>query len=685
MSLKQAILMTSKASNTTRIWYYQNRQYLIDYIKHTKSLLEPLSTNASAEVNKNANESSKPPIWPSDNILLPSLETLSRKFHLSQFEKMMLVLCIGAEIDGQISTLCSKIYNNPEVKFPTFDIAFRAFPNPQWKAILPDSNLRRYQLIQISNQKTSPLISSTIRIHERILHYVLGFERNMESGLAYLAKPVRIVAPIADSHMIHVKKAVDLFKSQPEKGRIPVFHLWGPDSSGKLIVAQKSCVALGLGLLSISAELIPSKNEDEEWFSSLLSRECILSNHAVYVDAENIEEPSKKIVARFAENSLVPIIFIGTREPLTFLNRSFLSLEVKRPTRDDQQNIWKKCIMRHPLSKDTKSRFLIEIDSLVDRFSFDAVSIEGIVDKFVSMRKDKFSNTEEDLQFLYSLIQSSSYRNTKTKLGELAEEIIPVATLDDIILPTSRKKTLHTIIIHFKHRRKVLNEWGYGKKSNRGRGIVALFAGESGTGKTMAAESIANELKSDLYRIDLSMVASKYIGETEKNLKKIFDAAESNESILFFDEADALFGKRSEVKDSHDRYANMEVGYLLQRIESYDGVVILATNFKQNLDSAFMRRIRFIVDFPFPDADNREEIWKRTFPITAPIETLDFKFLSKLSITGGHIRNIALSAAFLAAEEGTSISMDQIRRAAEAEYGKLGRTMSVSETGEWPR
>jgi SpoVK/Ycf46/Vps4 family AAA+-type ATPase len=200
----------------------------------------------------------------------------------------------------------------------------------------------------------------------------------------------------------------------------------------------------------------------------------------------------------------------------------------------------------------------------------------------------------------------------------------------------------------------------------------------------MAAEALANELAMDIYRIDLSMVASKYIGETEKNLKQIFDAAETRECILFFDEADSLFGKRSEVRDSHDRYANMQVGYLLQRIESYDGIAILATNFKKSLDPAFTRRVRFIIDFPFPDEKSREQIWRGIFPPAVPVDSIDLKFLSRLSITGGSIRNIALNAAFLAAGDNAPVRMSHIRAAAEEEYAKLGRVMSTAEIGTWP-
>ncbi|HEX8116017.1 MAG TPA: ATP-binding protein [Pyrinomonadaceae bacterium] len=218
---------------------------------------------------------------------------------------------------------------------------------------------------------------------------------------------------------------------------------------------------------------------------------------------------------------------------------------------------------------------------------------------------------------------------------------------------------------------------------NRGLGVSALFAGESGTGKTMAAEVLANELRLDLYRIDLSQVVSKYIGETEKNLRRVFDAAEEGGAILLFDEADALFGKRSEVKDSHDRYANIEISYLLQRMEAYRGLAVLTTNLKPALDSAFVRRLRFVVQFPFPDATQRADIWRRVFPEGVPTEGLDPSKLARLNVAGGHIRNIALHAAFIAAEAGEPVRMIHLLRAAQGEYAKLEKPLTESEKGGW--
>jgi SpoVK/Ycf46/Vps4 family AAA+-type ATPase len=246
-----------------------------------------------------------------------------------------------------------------------------------------------------------------------------------------------------------------------------------------------------------------------------------------------------------------------------------------------------------------------------------------------------------------------------------------------------QKRLLSEISAHVRQRLKVYETWGFGPRNTRGLGISALFTGPSGTGKTMAAEVLAKELRLDLFRIDLSQVVSKYIGETEKNLRRVFDAAETGGAILLFDEADALFGKRSEVKDSHDRYANIEISYLLQRMEAYRGLAILTTNMKDALDAAFLRRIRFVVHFPFPGIEQRMEIWRRIFPIDTPTNGLEPRKLSQLNIAGGNIRNIALYAAFLAADADEPVQMTHVLRAARVEYNKLEKSLTDTEIRGW--
>jgi SpoVK/Ycf46/Vps4 family AAA+-type ATPase len=268
---------------------------------------------------------------------------------------------------------------------------------------------------------------------------------------------------------------------------------------------------------------------------------------------------------------------------------------------------------------------------------------------------------------------------SRVRLEGLAERIEPVATWDDLVLPEGHLELLHEIVRHVRHRTQVYERWGFGARTSRGLGVTALFSGESGTGKSLAAEVLANDLGLDLYRIDLATTVSKYIGETEKNLRRVFAAAEASGAVLLFDEADALFGKRGEVKDGHDRYANLEVAYLLQRMESYRGLAILTTNLRSNVDRAFLRRLRFVVTFPFPGAPERTEIWRRTFPPSAPLDGIDAGELSRLVASGGTIRSIALAAAFSAAEDGTGVTTAHVLRAAEIEYAKAERPLTDSE------
>jgi SpoVK/Ycf46/Vps4 family AAA+-type ATPase len=261
----------------------------------------------------------------------------------------------------------------------------------------------------------------------------------------------------------------------------------------------------------------------------------------------------------------------------------------------------------------------------------------------------------------------------------LAERLDAKARWEDIVLPAEAEHLLRQIAAQVSQRSKVYGEWGFRRRMNRGLGISALFTGESGTGKTMAAEVIANELELNLYRIDLSGVVSKYIGETERNLRRLFDAAEDGGTILFFDEADALFGKRSEVKDSHDRYANIEINYLLQRVEAYRGLAILATNLKTALDAAFMRRLRFVVDFAFPGVAQRTTLWEKAFPRDTPAIGLDFARLARLDLAGGSIHTVALNAAFIAAARSRAVTQSIVFEAARAEFRKLNKPFNEAD------
>jgi SpoVK/Ycf46/Vps4 family AAA+-type ATPase len=345
------------------------------------------------------------------------------------------------------------------------------------------------------------------------------------------------------------------------------------------------------------------------------------------------------------------------------------TLEVEKPTRDEQRRVWQ------TLLGEATAPVNGHLGALVSQFNFTVPAIRASVQEALG------SGAEGEA--LARALWDAGRAQARPRLEDLAQRIVSRSTWDDLVLPEAERAMLREIAAHVAHRTTVYETWGFHALGTRGLGISALFAGASGTGKTMAAEVLADVLRLDLYRIDLSGVVSKYIGETEKNLRRVFDAAEDGGAILFFDEADALFGKRSEVKDSHDRYANIEINYLLQRMESYQGLAVLATNMKGALDPAFLRRIRFVVNFPFPDATQRAELWRRMFPPPTPTEGLDVVTLARLSIAGGNIRNIALNAAFLAAQAAEPVRMPHILRAVRSEYAKLERPLSEIETRDF--
>jgi hypothetical protein len=320
------------------------------------------------------------------------------------------------------------------------------------------------------------------------------------------------------------------------------------------------------------------------------------------------------------------------------LQRAVQTFDIPKPTAEEQSLLW-----QTSLGPECE-RVNGHAANLAAQFNLNAPAIRASVRQALEAASQG--------KALDAALWDAGRAQARPRLDDLAQRIETKAHWDDLVLPAKEKELLRSIGAHVRHRAKVYGAWGFAGGSARGLGISALFAGVSGTGKTMAAEVFATELNLDLYRIDLSSVVSKYIGETEKNLRRVFDAAEDGGAILFFDEADALFGKRSEVKDSHDRYANIEINYLLQRMENYRGLAVLATNMRSALDPAFLRRIRFVVTFPFPEATQRAEIWHRVFPPATPCETLDVDRLSRLDVAGGNIRNIALAAAFLAASDG---------------------------------
>jgi hypothetical protein len=434
-------------------------------------------------------------------------------------------------------------------------------------------------------------------------------------------------------------------------------------------------------------------------FIRLWERESALHPSGLLLEfdeADAPDAPGDAALKRLIETVRSPLL-ISTRERHKPLERRLLSFDLPKPAAAEQILVWKEALGAAAAVLDGR------VETLAAQFSLNAGSIHAAVAQAIHVTpvtppvapglspapEVSPSNAAPEVAAAASVndvavaLWDACRLQSRPRLDGLAQRIEPAATWEDLVLPDLQKQLLGQIAVQVRQRGKVYQTWGFASKGSRGLGISALFAGPSGTGKTMAGEVLASELRLDLYRIDLSQVVSKYIGETEKNLRCVFDAAEGGAAILLFDEADALFGKRSEVKDSHDRYANIEVGYLLQRMEAYRGLAILTTNRKEALDFAFLRRIRFVVEFPFPEAAQRAEIWRRIFPPSTPTEGLRIDRLARLSAAGGNIYNIAMGAAFLAADAGEPVRMSHLLSAARSEFTKIERPWTDAETAGW--
>ncbi|MGD8626814.1 MAG: ATP-binding protein, partial [Anaerolineae bacterium] len=594
----------------------------------------------------------------------PALALLSGRLGLSRFEEEVLLLCAGMELDTRLAGLCARAQDDPERPYPTFALAMALFDEPAWEALSPERPLRHWQLIEINQPGAQPLTTSALRADERIVNYLKGLNY-LDDRLAPLLSPLEAsleIGALPASQQEAVDLAARHLAQAAAIGQPPVIQLVGVDSLSKQLVAGRAAARLGLHLYRLPAELLPAQAAELETLARLWQRESTLLPLALYLDAQAADAPAE---AEAAKGPAAPplhrflarnqgVCLVATREVRPGLGTATIAVEVDRPTPGEQQAAW-------AVSLNGAGEALAASPAqLAGQFNLNLTTIQQIAQ---AASLGPALETEADgaegpaPAAIHDRLWEACLLRTRPRLDTLAQRLEPKATWDDIVLPQAEMEALRQIADQVACRSLVYDAWGFRQRMNRGLGISALFAGESGTGKTMAAEVMANDLRLNLYRIDLSTVVSKYIGETEKNLRKLFDAAEDGGAILFFDEADALFGKRSEVRDSHDRYANIEVSYLLQRMEAYRGLAILATNLKSALDHAFLRRLRFIVNFPFPGAEERRAIWQRAFPPETPLGKLDFDRLARLSLTGGSIHNIALNAAFLAARAGTPVTM----------------------------
>jgi SpoVK/Ycf46/Vps4 family AAA+-type ATPase len=589
----------------------------------------------------------------------PAIDRVCELFGLSPFERNTLLLCASVEMDSSLAALCAEVLGHSQRGYATFGLAMAISPDAQWSALMPTRPLRRFRLVDVAAAGQG-LTAAPLRIDERILHYLAGLNV-LDARLEGLLQGRRAPDWIAADHVAAATQIAHVL--EPYLQYAPIVHVCGDDPNGQDDTATVAAMRAGRQLYVVRSGELPAVGPDLEQLSVLWQREAALVPAALLIQCETGGYTAS---TRHLADRLQGLVFVASREPLRF-DRPFVRFDVNKPQPTEQKRLWQQAL--GPAAAALNGA----LDDLSQQFRLSArmISSTGFL---IASSKDHVGTDE-----LWNACRSLA----RPKLEDLAQRIVPAAGWDDLVLPDVQQQTLKQLTAQVRHRMTVYESWGFAAKGRRGLGVTALFVGESGTGKTLAAEVIANDLGLDLYRIDLSSVVSKYIGETEKNLKQVFDAAEEGGVLLLFDEADALFGKRSEVRDSHDRYANIEVGYLLQRMEAYAGLAILTTNLKSSLDKAFQRRLRFTVSFPFPDVKQREAMWGRVFPASTPTTELDTKKLAQLNVTGGSIRNIAVNAAFLAASSTRSVSMGHLLQAARLEAHKIERPLSDAETRGW--
>jgi MoxR-like ATPase len=604
----------------------------------------------------------------------PALAILGDRLGLSGFERQVLLLCAAMELDPSVASACARAQDDMTRAYPTFALALALFDDPAWDALSPEGPLRRFHLVEVHQPGGQTLLGSRLRLDERIVHYIKGLNY-LDERVAALVLPVSASGPDRDlpPSQRAVVTAILEHWHRPGLTWPPVVQLLGPDPISKELVAAGVAAQAGLHLFRLPVASLSAHAGDVELFARLWWREDRLLPLALYIDAQESDlasaEGPTNLVARFISRSN-GWFFLASRASVPHPGRPSVTLDVAKPTPEEQASAWSAELSGTSAAAESPVR-------LASQYDLNHTTIRQITHA---------ARAEGGEIGLSTRLWDACRAAVRPRLDALAQRLEPRATRDDLVLPDETLDLLDQVIAQVRNRGVVYRDWGFARRMNRGLGISVLFAGPSGTGKTMAAEVLADALRLDLYRIDLSAVVSKYIGETEKNLRRLFDAAEDGGVILFFDEADALYGKRSEVKDSHDRYANIEVNYLLQRMDAYRGLAILATNVRKAIDWAFLRRLRFILDFPAPDPALRRQIWRRAFPrdetnpalSSVPMAELDYDRLAAMDFNGGSIHNVALNATFLAAEAAAPVDMPMLLKAARAEFLKLQRPVVES-------
>ncbi len=605
-----------------------------------------------------------------DGVHLP-LVALARRFALTDFDLEALLVCLAPEIGPGYEKLYAYLHDDVTRKRPSPGLILALLcEEPEERLdrrarFAADAPLLGHRLLlRADGAGDEPgLLSRPLVMDERIVGYLLGIDAVDER----IAPFTHVVRPLAAS-----EGPASVSPAGGEAPRRLVF--WGPAGTGKRAAAEAASTRAGRALLVVDVPDLLARAGDLRAAGERIVREAALRPADVYLDGAEalLDEAAPAGAARDLFRSLdaaPAAVVVGSLRPWPPLasgeEGAYRRVAFAPPAAEERLDLWHRLVRERRLELAPDA----DLGAVAERFDFPPASIRLALSEAAQEAAARVGPISADDLARACRAQRSG------GLAALAREVTPLYTWEDIVLPADRLAQLREVSAHARYRRQVFETWGLERKIARGRGLSVLFVGPSGTGKTMAAEILAADLGLDLYTVDLASVVSKYIGETEKNMARIFEQAEKSRALLFFDEADALFGKRSAVRDSHDRYANIEINYLLQRMEDHDGTVILASNLRRNIDPAFTRRLRFVVEFPLPGEADRRRIWRRLFPEPLPVAAdVDLDFLArKFKITGGSIKNIVLHAAFLAAADGAPVAMEHLVRATGRELQKTGK------------
>jgi AAA+ superfamily predicted ATPase len=604
-------------------------------------------------------------------------DDLATRFELSRFERDVLVLAALPVLESGAAELCARAQHDERRQLPSLAFALSLLPEAHWSAFAPSGPLRANELIVLGEDSVSS--ARGIALPERVLLHLVGL-RGLDEALAENTTPLHDETTLVASHAALADTIAARVRASKPDAATSLLQVLGTGRQTMVGVVAAAAARAQRTAYLLDAETLPSHVGERARLARLWSREAQLADVLLVIDAHDIATPQElRGIGRFAAAITGPVILLAA-EAVPLAYRAIERFELPRPTSEEQAALWRAQLgaMAEPMST--------QIDRLASHFTASpavVAEVAHVARREAPTQHDGSASSEQARERLEELLWRETRERVRPKLDELAHRIEGRVDWNSLVLPPRQLATLKAIEAQVRQRTKVYESWGFDARDGRGLGINALFAGPSGTGKTLAAEVLGAALGLDVYRIDLASVVSKWIGETEKNLKRVFDAAESTSAILLFDEADALFGKRSEVRESHDRYANIEVSYLLQRMETYRGLALLTTNLRSHLDQAFLRRLRFVVEFPFPGEAERRKIWVHAFPEEAKPDTLDFDRLAQLNVPGGSIKVIALNAAFIAAEAGVHVGMKHVRAAARAEYEKLGKALTDVELRGW--